>query len=136
MSKCLGCGIENADHGDLEDCIHDLQAAAERACRERDRLVEREAYFAKVLHVADGGQYRADWDGPLLKLQEQAESLAKALEFLDAQMGCGCCSGDLYDKARDAARAALVAWRAKAEGTGATSKPPITRTEADPSATK
>jgi len=32
---------------------------------EVDRYKEREAYFARVLRVADGGQYRADWDGAI-----------------------------------------------------------------------
>jgi hypothetical protein len=35
---------------------------------DRNRLQEREAHFAKALGVADGGQYRADWDGKLHNL--------------------------------------------------------------------
>lgn len=67
--------------------LHDAQAARdehagrvaresmarEQAERERDRYAEREKHFASVLGVADGGQYRADWDGAIRKLIVRAE---------------------------------------------------------------
>lgn len=33
---------------------------------------DREKHFASVLKVADGGQYRADWDGAILNLKDRA----------------------------------------------------------------
>lgn len=43
--------------------------------RERDRLLAREAHFAKVLGVADGGRYRTDWDAPLRRVLAERDSL-------------------------------------------------------------
>jgi hypothetical protein len=44
-----------------------------------ERYREREAHFAKALHVADGGQYRADWDGAIERvLRERDEALDRA----------------------------------------------------------
>jgi hypothetical protein len=46
---------------------------------ERDRLQEREKHFAKALAVADGGQYRADWDGAIARvIAERDAAVARA----------------------------------------------------------
>lgn len=51
----------------------------QRQLRERDeeiaRLREREADIAKMLQVADGGQYRADWEAPIRRLVGKRNSL-------------------------------------------------------------
>jgi hypothetical protein len=41
------------------------RAERHRLEQEIERYREREAHFAKALQVADGGQYRADWDGAI-----------------------------------------------------------------------
>jgi len=47
---------------------------------ERDHLKRREAHFARVLGVADGGQYRNDWDARLTGIVEQRDELLLALK--------------------------------------------------------
>jgi Fe-S cluster biogenesis protein NfuA len=60
------------------------RAAHERTRDELKRMQEREAHFAKALAVADGGQYRADWDGAISRLiAERDAALAKAAAMLD-----------------------------------------------------
>lgn len=54
-----------------EQCIASRVDWRERALdarRDADRLREREEHFARVLAVADGGQYRADWPGAIGRL--------------------------------------------------------------------
>lgn len=48
----------------------------------RDELIslikhyqERELYFARLLGVSDAGQFRADWDAPLLQLIKERDDL-------------------------------------------------------------
>lgn len=36
---------------------------------------ERELYFARLLGIPDAGQYRADWDAPLLQLIKERDDL-------------------------------------------------------------
>lgn len=56
----------------------------EDAARELARLREREAYFARALGVADGGRFRADWDGAMRRLIAERDALAGvAREALD-----------------------------------------------------
>ena len=43
----------------------------------------REAHFAKVLGVADGGQYRADWDGPLTAVLDKLAAAEARVEELE-----------------------------------------------------
>lgn len=44
---------------------------------------ERELYFARLLGVADAGQFRADWDAPVLKLIQDNKDLKEALANAD-----------------------------------------------------
>ncbi len=52
---------------------------ANDAADEIERLMKREEHFAKVLGVADGGQYRNDWDAKLSGLIAENERLREAL---------------------------------------------------------
>lgn len=69
--------------------LHEEVQRLERQVRERDeeivRYREREADIAKMLQVADGGQYRADWEAPIRRLAGERNSLrAFAQGALDA----------------------------------------------------
>lgn len=59
--------------------------------KERDATIAhlraREDHFARVLGVADGGRYRADWDGAVHRLVERAEKAEAALA------ACRCKTG-------------------------------------------
>lgn len=57
-------------------------AALEEVTRERDELREREAFWAKVLHVPDGGRYRNDWTSRLENLMARAEKAEAEREQL------------------------------------------------------
>jgi len=61
-------------------------------------MEEREAHFARRLGVADGGQYRADWDGHLEGLVRDRDELAAALRWI-AEHDTACC----YDPDRQRA---------------------------------
>lgn len=68
-------------------------AEAERtiARAEVERLKDRERHFAKVLGVADGGRYRADWDGHLEAVIAERDALKQhdqRLQILCAEL-CG-----------------------------------------------
>jgi len=43
--------------------------------REAERYEERERHFANALKVADGGQYRADWDGAIARVISERDAL-------------------------------------------------------------
>jgi hypothetical protein len=80
---------------------------------DRDRLLEREQHWADVLHVADRGQYRADWDTHIRRIvgeKEAAEAevarLLPVVEFMAKERG-SMAAHEKYDKARKMARAAL-----------------------------
>ena len=45
-------------------------------------LRSREAYFASVLKVADGGQYRADWKAPLQRVLDENKALRDEVDAL------------------------------------------------------
>jgi hypothetical protein len=69
------------------DAAREINATANGILAERDslraeneRLKEREAHFARVLGVADGGQYRNDWDSRLQAVLDENERLREALE--------------------------------------------------------
>jgi hypothetical protein len=64
------------------------EAIAERAAHDRtlehlDFYVEREKDFAKMLPVADGGQYRADWDCAIRNLVAERDEMREKLAGLD-----------------------------------------------------
>ncbi len=46
---------------------------------EVERMREREAHFAKVLGVTDGGQYRNDWDARITRLVAERDRYREAL---------------------------------------------------------
>lgn len=50
------------------------KGAANTAQGEVERMQERERHFAKVLGVADGGQYRADWDARITALVAERDA--------------------------------------------------------------
>lgn len=63
--------IEKMDPGSPDD----LRA-------EINYLRSREAYFASVLKVADGGQYRADWKAPLQRVLDENKALRDDVDAL------------------------------------------------------
>lgn len=71
----------------LERTIDEAEAEAGRviaAQAERIRfLEERERHFALALGVADGGQYRADWDARLRTLVAEHKSQAERIRVLE-----------------------------------------------------
>jgi hypothetical protein len=46
------------------------------------RLQSREAYFARALGVADGGQYRTDWDAAITRVLVQKDKAEAEVERL------------------------------------------------------
>lgn len=89
---------------------------------ERDRYAEREMHFARALRVADGGQYRHDWDAAIRRVvvdrdaaRAEAARLREALQKIadDARYYCDHepVAGWLprMKDIRDTARAALAA---------------------------
>jgi hypothetical protein len=52
------------------------------AMAERDRLLDRERHFAEVLGVADGGQYRADWDARIRAVLDRMTKAETELAIL------------------------------------------------------
>ena len=50
---------------------------------ERDALRDREKHFASVLSVADGGQYRNDWDAAIRRVVAERDALREALVKAD-----------------------------------------------------
>lgn len=58
-----------------------LAAEAERdeARADAKRLRKREEHFARALSVADGGQYRNDWDGALRRLLAERDEARRLL---------------------------------------------------------
>jgi hypothetical protein len=46
------------------------------------RYREREEHFAKALRVADGGQYRADWDGAIARVIRERDAAAEERDRL------------------------------------------------------
>lgn len=60
-----------------EDVVARLTARIHSLEAEVARYKEREAHFAKALSVADGGQYRNDWDGAIARvIRERNEAIA------------------------------------------------------------
>ena len=59
--------------------IEALEARAEKAEAERDALRDREKHFASVLSVADGGQYRNDWDAAIRRVVAERDALRAAI---------------------------------------------------------
>lgn len=49
-------------------------------CPDCTRYQEREAYFARALKVADGGQYRADWPAAIENLLARVSRLEEVVE--------------------------------------------------------
>jgi hypothetical protein len=63
------------------DCIlAALRSAEMEAAAELEFYRDREKHIAALLKVADGGQYRADWDGAVERLKREAadEALERA----------------------------------------------------------
>lgn len=56
-----------------------------KAVRERDGLLEREAHFTKVLRVADGGQYRNDWDAAIRRVVEERGAFQQQWEVKESE---------------------------------------------------
>lgn len=90
---------------------------------ERDRLLEREAYFAAALKVADSGQYRADWPGAIGRLIAERDALCAVLRALrpcrecrglatvrgdDGKVYCDACSADFPNNRTDLDHAAAI----------------------------
>jgi hypothetical protein len=90
------------------DRIIELEAERDEAIAERDRLREREAHFAKVLGVTDGGEYRNDWDSRIEALIAERDAAREALTFI-ARI-------DPVDAALDPDRAVRIARAALTEG--------------------
>ena len=67
--------------------IEALEARAEEAEAERDVLRDREKHFASVLSVADGGQYRNDWDAAIRRVVAERDALREALVKADELAG-------------------------------------------------
>jgi hypothetical protein len=67
-----------------------LKAIGERdeARRERAFYQDREKYFAALLKVTDGGQYRADWDGAVARLKDEAREAALGEVLMALQTRC------------------------------------------------
>lgn len=61
------------------------EATIESLRAENARYKEREARFARALRVADGGQYRADWDGAISAVIADRESLRAQLDDMTRQ---------------------------------------------------
>lgn len=57
-----------------------MKVVAERddALRELRRMAQREEHFASVLRVADGGQYRNDWDGSIRRVLRERRAFQSA----------------------------------------------------------
>lgn len=65
-------------HRTLSECVRALQGRLYVTQTHAQRLKDREPYFASVLGVSDGGQYRADWDSSIRRvLEERADALKK-----------------------------------------------------------
>lgn len=68
---------------DLRTRLAASEQARERAEADVQFYKDRERYFANALHVADGGQYRADWDAAIedmIKRCARAEARLAAAE--------------------------------------------------------
>ena len=61
------------------DALVDALSRAEKAEAERDALRDREKHFASVLSVADGGQYRNDWDAAIRRVVAERDALRAAI---------------------------------------------------------
>lgn len=57
----------------------------DRRAAEITRLREREAHFAQVLGVADGGQYRNDWDAAIQRVLDERDRLKGALASAEGE---------------------------------------------------
>lgn len=47
---------------------------------------EREAFFAKIIGVVDGGKYRADWEAPLTRMIRENHRLNAEVESLREEL--------------------------------------------------
>lgn len=74
-------------YADLYDQALKWLAERDEAIAERDRLREREAHFAKVLGVGDGGQYRNDWDSRIEALIAERDLAAQDADRRSCQGG-------------------------------------------------
>ncbi len=107
-------------HGDLEEVVGALAAALADAEVELEGLrgrveflSERERHIAKVLDVADSGQYRNDWDGAIARLKAAAHDAA--LEEAAKQAQSEFDHGDESDRVRDVFANVVAAIRALKE---------------------
>lgn len=68
----------------------DAESLRERSARlESDNrfLREREAHFARVLGVCDGGKYRADWNAAIERLVEERSAALALVKQLESKVG-------------------------------------------------
>lgn len=77
-------------------CDCELVDAARAAQGELERMRDRERHFTKVLDVADGGQYRNDWDTRITALIAERDAARADLRTVE----------DAHGKAETAAEAA------------------------------
>jgi hypothetical protein len=75
--------------GRIEDLEEDLEKALAQERSARTDMEsglrfykEREAHFAEVLRVADGGQYRNDWDAPIRRVLTERNAAQAEVERL------------------------------------------------------
>lgn len=54
---------------------------------ELEHYRSRERHFARLLGVADGGQYRADWDGAVQRLVDERDAAVRRAEAAEARLG-------------------------------------------------
>jgi len=78
-----------------------LLAEVERLRGEVERYSKREAHFASALAVADGGRYRADWDGAIRRLIAEVATMRPAWEAIERTVETAAASSRAW-----------VAWRA------------------------
>jgi chromosome segregation ATPase len=90
--------------------LSESERGRKEAEREVERFKEREAHFAKALSVADGGQYRADWDGAIervLRERDEARSALREVRDLRASAALGITTSDVLARVREIAALAL-----------------------------
>jgi 2-polyprenyl-6-methoxyphenol hydroxylase-like FAD-dependent oxidoreductase len=85
LAKALAHDWQAIGEVDASLLVDAIGAAEQDAAADLEFYREREKHIAKLLGVADGGQYRADWDGAVERLKREAadEALERAGEACD-----------------------------------------------------